>query len=96
MQYWRLVGRLLYLTLTRPDITFSLNQLSQFLSKPKKTHLDVAYRVLRFLKTTPGQDFLLPSSRNLKLMAYCDASWLSYPSTQKSCTGYFINLSRVF
>ncbi|KAL7587641.1 hypothetical protein Lser_V15G38703 [Lactuca serriola] len=91
-RYRRLVGRLLYLTVTHPGITFSVNQLSQFLAKPRKTHMDAAYRVLRYLKTTPGQGLFLPSSGNLELMAYCDASWLSCPSTRKSCTSYFISL----
>lgn len=86
-----LVGRLLYLTDTHPDVCFSLNQLSQFLSKPRKTHMDVAIRVLRYLKTTPGPRLFLPSSGDLNLVAFCDSSWLSFPSTRCSCNGYFIS-----
>ncbi|CAH9080282.1 unnamed protein product [Cuscuta europaea] len=48
--YHRLIGRLLYLTVTRPDIVYSVSQLSQFLSQPCQTHFDAAIRVLRYLK----------------------------------------------
>lgn len=54
-QYRHLVGRLLYLQVTRPDITLAINMLSQFVSSPRKPHSVVAMRVLWYLKTTLGQ-----------------------------------------
>ncbi|XP_074317895.1 uncharacterized protein LOC141653928 [Silene latifolia] len=57
--YRRLVGRLVYLTVTRPDLSYSVHVLSRFLSKPRKEHLDAALRVVRYLKGSPGQGILL-------------------------------------
>ncbi|CAH9133273.1 unnamed protein product [Cuscuta epithymum] len=90
--YRRLIGRLLYLTVTRPDIVFSVSQLSQFLHKPRQTHLDAAIRVLRYLKQTPGQGIFLSADGDFTLKAYCDADWAGCSFTRRSSTGYFIAL----
>lgn len=52
-KYQRLIGKLLYLTNTRPDIAFSVQSLSQFLQKPKMSHWNAALKVVRYIKTTP-------------------------------------------
>ncbi|PKI48793.1 hypothetical protein CRG98_030835 [Punica granatum] len=71
-QYRRLIGRLLYLTITRPELNYPIHILSQFLQDPRRRHWDAALRVLRYLKHSPRQGiFLRPTS--LFLTAYCDA-----------------------
>jgi hypothetical protein len=79
--YRRLVGRLLYLTITRPDICYSVHVLSQFMHQPRQPHMDAVVRVLRYLKSAPGQGVFFPSVRSLSLRAYCDADWAGCPTT---------------
>jgi len=53
-QYWRLVGRLIYLCFTRPELSYSVHILSQFMHEPQTDHWEAALRVVRFLKGNPG------------------------------------------
>ncbi|OMO86373.1 Integrase, catalytic core [Corchorus capsularis] len=91
-QYRQLIGKLQYLTTTRPDISFAVQQLAQFLDKPTSEHLQVAHRVLRYLKGTIGQGILFSSQGNFQLKAYSDSDWGTCPDTRKSVTGYCVFL----
>jgi hypothetical protein len=85
--YRRLVGRLLYLNATRPDITFSTQQLSQFLSKPTMAHFKAATRVLRYLKTCPGRGIVMPRDSVIHLQGFSDADWAGCIKTRRSIYG---------
>lgn len=71
--YRRLIGRLIYLTVTRLDIVYSIRTLSQFMHEPRKPHWHTMLRVLRYIKGTLGQGLLLPSKTDLTLKAFCDS-----------------------
>jgi hypothetical protein len=86
--YRRLIGRLLYLTNTRPDISFATQQLSQFLHKPTATHYHAACRVVRYLKHNPGRGLMFPRSLELQILGYSDADWAGCIDTRKSISGY--------
>ncbi|KAH0749429.1 hypothetical protein KY290_028661 [Solanum tuberosum] len=88
--YQKLVGRLLYLTITRPDIAFATQLLSQFMHSPKTSHMDAAMRVVRYVKKAPGLGILMSANVDNQLTAYCDADWASCPNNRKSITGYMI------
>ncbi|KAL4310349.1 hypothetical protein GQ457_01G030280 [Hibiscus cannabinus] len=90
--YRKLIGKLLYLTNTRPDIVFAVQQLSQFLSAPTDLHMVAAHRILRYLKGSPGQGLFFPSSNELKISAFSDSDLASYPDSRKSTTGFCIFL----
>ena len=69
-KYRRLIGRLIYFSVTRPDIVYSVRMLSQFMHELRKPHWEAALRVLRYIKGSPGQGLLLPSENILRLQAY--------------------------
>ena len=77
------MGRLLYLTITRLDITFAVHKLSQFMSKPRRLHLDAAHRVSQHLKSELGKGLMFSSSIDFHLKGFADANWATYPNTRR-------------
>ncbi|XP_071722751.1 uncharacterized mitochondrial protein AtMg00810-like [Rutidosis leptorrhynchoides] len=92
--YRTLIGKLLYLTHTRPDISQSTQFLSQFLQEPTMEHLRAAHRVLRYLKNSPGQGLMFSATNSLQLRSYFDAHWAKCPMTRKSVTGFCVFLDK--
>uniref|UniRef100_A0A3Q7HMW4 Reverse transcriptase Ty1/copia-type domain-containing protein n=1 Tax=Solanum lycopersicum TaxID=4081 RepID=A0A3Q7HMW4_SOLLC len=74
--YQRLIDKLLYLTITRPDICISVQVLSQFMQHPKVSHWEAALRVVRYIKKSPGLGVMLRRDTGVtKLTGYCDSDW---------------------
>lgn len=90
--YQRIMGKLIYLTISRPDICFTVNILTQFMQHPTSAHTAAAMKLLRYLKLNPGQGILLSSSSATELNAYCDSDWATCPMTRRSTTGFCVLL----
>ena len=71
--YQRLVGRFLYLSVTRPDISFSIQNLRQFIHSPKQSHMEAATRFVKYIKQALAMGILMSSTISSELQAYCDA-----------------------
>ncbi|XP_040947303.1 uncharacterized mitochondrial protein AtMg00810-like [Gossypium hirsutum] len=93
--YRQLVGRLIYLTSTRPNLAFAVQQLSQFMDKPINQHLQAAHRILRYLKACPSNGLFYPSSSPLDLRAFSDSDWAGCLESRRSITGFCIFLGNL-
>ena len=91
-RYRRLVGKLIYLTITRPDISFAVGVVSQFMQAPYIDHWNAVIRILRYIKKAPGQGLLYRDRGDTQVSAYCDADWAGSPLDRRSTTGYCVSI----
>ncbi|XP_047331548.1 secreted RxLR effector protein 161-like [Impatiens glandulifera] len=87
-RYQRLVGRLIYLAHTRPDITYDVGVVSQYMHDPRETHMDAVYRILRYLKTKSGKGLLFKPQGHLDVQGYTDSDWDGSLDDRRSTSGY--------
>ncbi|KAH9668922.1 retrovirus-related pol polyprotein from transposon RE1 [Citrus sinensis] len=92
VKYRRLVGILIYLSATRPELSYSVHLLSQFMQQPREQYWEAALRVVRYLKGNLGQGVFLSSDCDLQLYGWCDSDWASYPLSRRSLSGWFVML----
>ena len=83
-----LIGNLLYLTSTRPDIMFAASLLSRFMQEPSQVHFGAAKRVLRYLQGTMDYGIMYKFGGNLNLIGYSDSDWVGSIDDMKSTSGY--------
>jgi hypothetical protein len=73
--FQRLVGKLIYFTIIRPDMSFVVRQISKFMHSPRTSHLDAVNRILRYLKGTPGKGILMRKNNINAICGYSDEDW---------------------
>ena len=86
--YRQLVGSVIYLTVTRPDISYAFHIVSQFMAAPRSPHYFVILRILLHLKGTIFDGLHFSSHSSLTLQAYSNANWASDPTDRRSTTRY--------
>ena len=92
--YRTYLGKLNFLSNTRPDISFAVQTLSQFMQKPTSSHMAALDHLLRYIFGTAGQGILLRGADFLQLTAYSDSDWASCPISRRSVTGYVVFLGQ--
>ncbi|PRQ41825.1 putative RNA-directed DNA polymerase [Rosa chinensis] len=88
-RYQCLVGKLIYLSHTRPDIAYAVGVVSQFMHAPSEDHMNAVYRILRYLKAAPGKGLLFAKKDKLVVEGYTDADWAGSKVDRRSTSGYF-------
>ena len=90
--YKQLIGSLLYLVHTRPNICYAVSALSQFMAEPKQKHWVAAKHILRYLKGTIAPSPIYTSSGGILLHGYVDSDWVGSPIDRKSTTCHCFSL----
>ena len=93
-EYRSIIGALQYLVLTRPELAFSVNKLSQFLAASTEKHWTACKRILRYLKATEDYGLLFKPGGGVVLTAYTDAEWACDVDDRKSVGAYCVYLGQ--
>ena len=91
--YKQIVGSLMYITATRPDIMFGVSFISRFMSNPTEMHLQAAKRILRYLKSTINYGIFYKKNENKQIIAYTDSDYAGDLTDRKSTSCYVFMLS---
>jgi hypothetical protein len=90
--YRSIAGALQYITLTRPDLAYAVQQVCLFMHDPREPHLALLKRILRYLKGTLSSGLHLGVGPVQSLTAYSDADWAGCPDSRRSTSGYCVYL----
>lgn len=92
--YRSIVGALQYATITRPDLSFAVNKVSQFMHAPTENHWSAVKRILRYIRGTLHHGTTFHHSSSSDLHAYSDADWAGSLDDRRSTFGFCIFLGR--
>ncbi|XP_021822912.1 uncharacterized protein LOC110764292 [Prunus avium] len=95
-RYQRLVGKLIYLAHTRPDIAYAVNIVSQFMHSPSVDHMGAVTRILRYLKVTPGKGLIFSKYGHTNVEGYTDADWAGSATDRRSTSGWTTEDGRTY
>ncbi|GJY72601.1 ribonuclease H-like domain-containing protein [Tanacetum coccineum] len=90
--YRSLVGALQYLTFTRPDLSYAVQQICLYMHDPREPHFNALKRILLYIRGTLDHGLQLYASSTSQLVAYSDADWAGCPATRRSTSGYCVFL----
>lgn len=90
--YMCLVGKLNFLTNTRPNLLYTVQTLSQFMQLPRTSHLSALHHALCYVANIAGQGFILKGTDTLRLQAFSDSNWAFCPDSRRSISGYVLLL----
>ncbi|XP_059650738.1 uncharacterized mitochondrial protein AtMg00810-like [Cornus florida] len=82
------MGKVIYLSMTRPDIAYTVSVVSQFMHFPRAPHLDAAIWILHYLKGCPGRSILFANHVHLHVEAWIDTDYTGSISDKRSTLGY--------
>jgi hypothetical protein len=89
--YKRIVGSLIYMTITRPNLSYAIGVVNQFMQTPRKPHLDAMRCILRYIKHTLQCGIFYEAKSQLQVHGYRDANWASNVSDRKSTCGFMFS-----
>jgi hypothetical protein len=93
--YRKIVGSFIYMTITRPDLNYTVGLESQFMQVPRKPHLDGVRHTLRYVSATTNYGFFYEASTELQVHGYIDANWAGSISDKRSTSGFMFSFGSV-
>ncbi len=90
IMYKRIVGSLIYMTITRLNLSYAIGMVNQFMQTPRKSHLDVVRRLMRYIKHILQCGIFYEAKSQLQVQGYTDADWVDNVLDRRSTNGFML------